>query len=106
MVAGVADDDGAFALVTGSDIYSTVPLDELTTALRFSGPADLVGGGYLWAENRAQLAYKPFLVSRSSGRGQVIAFTQDPSTRAYQEGLDLALLNAVLLGPAHASPYR
>ncbi|MCF8880008.1 M14 family metallopeptidase [Hyphobacterium sp. SN044] len=99
-------DDGAFALVTGSDIYSTVPLDELTTALRFAGPDDLVGGGYLWAENRAQLAYKPFIVSRSSGRGQVIAFTQDPSTRAYQEGLDLALLNAVLLGPAHASPYR
>lgn len=99
-------DDGAFALVTGSDIYSTVPLDELTTALRFAGPDDLVGGGYLWEENRAQLAYKPFLVTRASGRGHVIAFTQDPTTRAYQEGLDLALLNAVLLGPAHARPLR
>ncbi|MAL10364.1 MAG: carboxypeptidase [Maricaulis sp.] len=99
-------DDGAYALVTGSDIYSTVPLDELTTALRFAGPSDVVGGGYLWEENRAQIAFKPFVVSRRSGSGYVIAFTQDPTTRAYQEGLDLTLLNAVLLGPAHASPLR
>lgn len=99
-------ENGAAALVTGSDIYAPVQRDEATTALRFAGSEDLLAGGYLWAEYAEQLAQKPFLVSRRMGRGHVIAFTQSPTTRAYLEGLDLMLLNAVLLGPAHSRALR
>lgn len=99
-------EDGATALVTGSDIYAPVSMDDATTAMRFGGGDDLVEAGYLWAENTAQMAYKPFVIQRSSGYGQVVAFTQSPTTRAYLEGLDLLLLNAVLLGPAQSRAFR
>jgi hypothetical protein len=104
MSAGYAG--GAAALVTGSDIYAPVGLGEATTAMRFAAPGDLLAGGYLWEEYAEQLAYKPFVLSRRHGDGQVIAFTQSPTTRAYLEGLDLLLLNAVLLGPAHTRGFR
>jgi len=102
--AGYAN--GAAAMVTGSDIYTAVPLDEADTVLRFAGPEDLVASGYLWEENIAQTAYKPFMVSRRTGSGFVVAFTQDPTARGYQEGLDLALLNAVILAPARSYRLR
>ena len=98
--------DGAAVLATGSDIYAPISLDEAVTAMRFSGPDTLLAGGYMWAEYTAQQAYKPFVISNSMGSGQVIAFTQSPTTRAYLDGLDLLLLNAVLLGPAHSSGMR
>lgn len=97
---------GAAAMVTGSDIYTAVPLDEADTVLRFAGPDELVASGHLWEENQAQIAFKPFLVSRRTGSGFVIAFTQDPTARAYQAGLDLALLNAVILAPARSTRLR
>ena len=97
---------GAAAMVTGSDIYTAVPLDEADTVLRFAGPDTLVASGHLWEENIAQTAYKPFLVSRRTGAGFVVAFTQDPTARGYQEGLDLALLNAVILAPARSWRLR
>lgn len=99
-------EDGAYALVTGSDIYAPVALDDATTAMRFGTPEELLQGGYLWAEYAEQLALKPFVVTRRMGRGHVIAFTQSPTTRAYLEGLDLLLLNAVLLGPANSNRLR
>jgi hypothetical protein len=102
--AGYAE--GAAAMVTGSDIYTAVPLDEADTVLRFAGPEGLVASGYLWDENIAQTAYKPFMVSRRTGSGFVVAFTQDPTARGYQEGLDLALLNAVILAPARSWRLR
>ena len=74
--------------------------------MRFAGPDTLVAGGYMWAESTSQIAFKPFVISNSMGSGQVIAFTQAPTTRAYLEGLDLLLLNAVLLGPAHSRGMR
>ncbi len=97
---------GAAVLVTGSDIYAPISRDEADTAMRFAGPDDVVAGGYMWAESVSQIAYKPFLISNSMGSGQVIAFTQAPTTRAYLDGLDLLLLNAVLLGPAHSRGMR
>lgn len=99
-------EDGATALVTGSDIYAPVNMDDATTALRFGGGDDLVQAGYLWAENTEQMAYKPFVIQQSMGYGQVVAFTQSPTTRAYLDGLDLLLLNAVILGPAQSRAYR
>ena len=99
-------ESGASAMVTGSAIYAPIQLDTATTAMRFAGPDDLIDAGYMWAENTAQLAYKPYVISNRIGNGQVIAFTQAPTTRAYLEGLDLLLLNAVILGPAHSRRMR
>ncbi len=99
-------DGGAAALVTGADIYAPVERDDAVTALRFADGETLLAGGYLWEEYAEQLAHKPFVVTNRMGRGHVVAFTQSPTTRAYLEGLDLMLLNAVLLGPAHSRVLR
>jgi hypothetical protein len=45
-------------------------------------------------------------VSQSQGAGQVIAFTQDPTVRAYMDGLNVMLMNAIFRGAAHARPMR
>ena len=69
-------------------------------------PDDVLASGYLWEENRKQLAYKPFAVVQPSGKGYVIGFTQDPNVRAYLDGLNLIFMNAILRGSAHARPIR
>ena len=65
-------------------------------------PGKLPESGYLWDHLRKQLAYKPFLVSQSVGRGNVIGFVTDPAFRAQMDGNNLLLLNAVFRGPAHS----
>ncbi|GER02669.1 hypothetical protein JCM17846_03510 [Iodidimonas nitroreducens] len=46
------------------------------------------------------------MVNEEEGRGQVIAITQESTTRAYQDGLDLLLINAIFRGAQHARPPR
>lgn len=93
-------------LVRGSDVYTPVRLSDGFNVARFQGPDDLLASGYIWDENRRQLAYKPFVVSESYGAGEVIAFTQDPTVRAYLDGLNVMLMNAIFRGAAHARPSR
>ena len=74
--------------------------------ISFAGPADLVTSGYLWEETKRQLAFKPFVVVEPKGRGQLIVFTQNPTVRAYLDGLNVLLANAIFRGAAHANPPR
>ena len=92
--------DSANALVTGSSIYRPLNAADGTNVFRFAGADELLLSGYLWEENRAQLAYKPFVMAQPYGGGVTIGFTQEPTTRAYLNGLNLLLANAVVLGPA------
>jgi len=93
-------DNGAVVLATGTQIFT--PLDRANgiNVLRFAAPGNLIASGYVWEENRRQLAYKPYLMAQPQGRGLVIGFAHDPSTRAYLEGLDLMIANAVLVAPS------
>lgn len=90
-----------YAVVSGRSIYSPIKLDKGINAAVFAGPDQVLASGYLWEENRKQLAYKPLVVAARSGRGIVVAFTADPNYRAYVDGMNLFLLNAVFRGPAH-----
>ncbi|MBL4597233.1 MAG: carboxypeptidase [Robiginitomaculum sp.] len=89
------------ALLTGNRIYRPLNEADGTNVFRFAGPDDLLASGYLWEENRHQLAFKPFVMAQPHGDGMVIGFTQSPTTRAYLNGLTLLLANAIILGPAH-----
>ncbi len=93
-------------LVRGADIYTPIRIDDGVNVARFQGPDDLLASGYLWEENRRQLAYKPFALAQPRGAGQVVAFTQDPTVRAYLDGLNIILMNAIFRGSAHARPLR
>ena len=91
-----------YAVVSGRAIYSPIKLDKGINAAVFAAPDQLLASGYLWEENRKQLAYKPLVVAARSGRGVVVAFTADPNYRAYVDGMNLFFLNAIFRGPAHA----
>lgn len=99
--AGVARE--LSVMVRGSDIYTPLTRDQGTNVVRLAGPDQVLASGQLWAENRRQLAYKPVAMASELGRGQVVAFTQDVTMRAFLEGLKPLFLNAVFRGPAHAS---
>lgn len=88
------------------DIYTPVTIDNGRNVVNYAGSDDILASGYLWEETRAQLAHKPFVISEPKGRGQVIGFTADPTVRAYLDGLNLMLVNAIFRGSAHSRPTR
>ena len=100
--AGVAP--SVNVLVQGSDIYTPLKRGEGTNVARFGSSDALLASGQLWAENRRQLAYKPAVMVSDHGRGQIVAFVQDPTFRGYMDGLKVLLMNALFRGPAHSSP--
>lgn len=104
MSAGVAAN--LHVLYQGGDIYTPVTLDEGTAVASFAGPNDVLASGYLWEETRLQLAHKPFAIVEPEGRGYVIGFTADPTSRGFMHGLDVILANAIFRGAAHADPVR
>ena len=97
--AGVAPE--LSILVSGADIYAPLRLDQGANVVSFAGPDDLLAAGYIWEENRAQLAYKPAVVAQSLGGGQLIGFAHDPTARGFMRGLDVLFLNAVFRGPSY-----
>ena len=96
--------DSVYALVRGRAIYTPLTLDKGRNPAVFAGGDELVAGGYLWEENRKQMAYKPLTMVEGHGRGLVIGFVADPNYRAYMDGLNTIFLNAVFRGPARARP--
>ncbi|KPP95416.1 M14 family metallopeptidase [Erythrobacter sp. HL-111] len=93
-------DEGAVVLASGSLIYTPLDRGTGTNVLHYAPADSLVASGYVWEENRRQLAFKPYLVAQETGDGLAIGFAQDPSTRAYLDGLDLLIANAVLVAPS------
>jgi hypothetical protein len=91
--------DGSIgALVEGSRIFSPLTLDEGSNVGRYGELDSLVLSGIVWEEARPQLANKAFLMHEPTGRGQIIAFAEDPNYRAYAEATQLLFINAVVLG--------
>tara|TARA_R110000744_G_scaffold160684_2_gene277003 strand:+ start:4420 stop:7119 length:2700 start_codon:yes stop_codon:yes gene_type:complete len=94
------------AIAYGSDIYAPIKLASGKNLAWFSDAENVLASGYLWAENKKQLAYKPYLIHQPMGRGMVIAFTQEPTTRAYLDGLNVMLMNTIFRAAAHATPLK
>ena len=86
-------------LVEGSRVFSPITLDAGTNVGRYADVENLVMGGIVWEDAKPQLASKAYLIHQPVGRGQVVAFAEDPNYRAYSEASQLLFINAVLLGP-------
>jgi hypothetical protein len=86
-------------LVEGGRVFTPLTLDQGTNVGRYDVLDRLVLSGTVWEEARPQLASKAFLMHQPVGRGQLIAFAEDPNYRAYAEATQLLFINAVLLGP-------
>lgn len=93
-------DDGAIVLASGSLVFTPLDRADGSNVMRFAAPEALIESGYVWDENRRQLAFKPFMMAQGTGRGLTIGFAHDPSTRGYLDGLDLLIANAVLIAPS------
>ena len=98
LAAGTDGEIGA--LVEGSRVFRPITLDRGTNVGRYGEVDNLVLSGIVWEESKPQLASKAFLIHQPMGRGQIIAFAEDPNYRAYSEATQLLFINAVLLGPA------
>lgn len=88
-------------LVTSNRIFEPLKLNEGTNVGRYAPAERLLLSGYLWKELPGRLAHHAFLMHQSLGRGNVVAFAEDPGFRAYLVGHQLFLANAVFLGPGH-----
>lgn len=104
LTAGV--NPSVVGMVYGNDIYAPVKLESGKNVAWFASKDNVLASGYLWEENKPQLAYKPFLIHQPHGRGMVISFTQEPTSRAYLDGLNVMFLNTIFRGAAHANPVR
>lgn len=102
--AGVAPE--IYVLARHANSYRPLRLDEGVNVAAFAPADELLASGHIWESHRRRLALKPFVMAKSLGRGQVIAFTQDPTARAYQDGLNTLVANAIFRAAAHARPRR
>jgi len=94
---GFGYDGEASVVHDSSHILTPVKLDRGTNVVRFADEQTLLRAGFLWQENLKQLPQKAYLVHQPHGRGHVVAFAEDPNVRAFADGLNLMLMNAVLL---------
>jgi hypothetical protein len=86
-------------MLDGNLIFSPIRIDHGVNAVTFAGPDELVESGYLWDENRKQLAYKPAVVVQNEARGWVVGFVTDPTFRGFMDGENVLFLNAVFRAP-------
>ena len=56
--------------------------------------------GLIWDISSQRLSEKVYLSEESVGEGHVILFAEDPTFRAYWEGLDKLFFNGILYGPS------
>jgi len=80
-----------------ANILTPVKLDRGTNVAIYAVADELVQAGFVFDDSRRQLPQKAYLVHQPRGRGHVVAFAEDPNVRAFADGLNLLLLNAVLL---------
>ncbi|MGX5914234.1 M14 family metallopeptidase [Aliidiomarina sp. Khilg15.8] len=104
LTAGVPEQ--VHSMYIGRDIYTPLSINHGRNVVSFADAESVLASGYMWDENVQQIAYKPLLMVQPHGRGMVISFTQEPNFRAYMDGMNLLLMNAVFRGAAQATPLR
>ncbi len=88
-------------LSSSRSIYTPIKLDSGVNVVVFERREKLLVAGFAWDDKLDQLAQKSYLVHQPVGRGHVVGFAEDPTVRAFADGLHLLFLNAVLLGPGY-----
>ena len=90
------------SIYNGNDVFTPIDIDHGRNIAWFAGADSLLASGFLWDDIAQQLPYKPLLMWQPSGKGMIISFTQEPTYRAYMDGLNTLLMNALFLAPAKA----
>lgn len=98
---GFGYDGDANVMVSSGTIFTPIKLDKGRNVGLYMPEGKLMLSGFAWEETRKQFANKAYLMHQRYGRGNVVAFSEDPTIRAFVDGLNLLLLNAVFFGPSH-----
>lgn len=88
-------------MVDSNRIYGLIKLDRGTNVASYLAKDGMVASGHLWDDALRQLPNKAFLVHARAGLGHVIGFVEDPNYRAFMDGLNGFMMNALFLGPGH-----
>jgi hypothetical protein len=93
-------DDEIQTVIEGARVFAPIRLNNGTNVGVYAKPDRLVAAGHVWEEAKPLLAERAYLMHQPMGRGQIVAFAEDPNYRAYAEATQLLFINAVLLGSA------
>ncbi|MDV6316312.1 M14 family zinc carboxypeptidase [Idiomarina sp. HP20-50] len=90
------------SIYNGNDVFSPIDISHGRNIAWFADRENMLASGFLWDDIARQLPYKPLLIWQPTGKGMIISFTQEPTYRAYMDGLNTLLMNALFLAPAKA----
>lgn len=88
-------------MMDSNRIFSLLKLDKGRNIAVYAPEEKMLVSGFMFDDARRQLPNKAYLMHVPTGRGHVIAFAEDPNYRAFMDGLNVMILNAVFLGPGH-----
>jgi len=94
-------DSDTCVLVSSRNIFTPLKLDKGRNVGLYTTADKLMMSGFSWTDVRDQLAEKAYLMDQPLGAGHVVAFAEDPGYRAFCDGLNILLFNAIFFGPAH-----
>jgi hypothetical protein len=94
-------DGDANVMVNSRNIFTPLKLDKGTNVGLYMPEDKLVLSGFIFEDSKKQLPNKAYLMHQPHGSGHVVAFAEDPNTRAFFDGTNLLLMNAIFFGPAH-----
>ena len=98
---GLGYDGSANVMVDSPNIFTPLKLDRGTNVATYYPENEALLSGFTYEATRKQTGNKAYLMHQSSGRGNVIAFAEEPNYRAFMDGLNILFLNGVLFGPSH-----
>lgn len=88
-------------IVDSDRIFTPLRLDQGVNVARYLPDDRFLVSGLVWEDARKQLPGKAYLMYVRAGRGHLVAFAEDPGYRAFLDGLNVMLLNAIFLSPGH-----
>jgi hypothetical protein len=89
----------AFVMVNGNNVFTPLKLDKGRNVAVFAPAEEARVSGFAWERTHQALAQKAYLMHTTMGRGNIVAFTEEPTFRAFMDGLNLMLLNGIFFGP-------
>ncbi len=100
-----AGTDGEIPMtVSGRRVLTPIGRDLGYNVGVYAAGDQLLVAGRIGDRAKEQRSEKAALIHQPVGRGQIVAFAEDPNAYGFSEATSLLFMNAVLLGPAHLPP--
>ena len=87
--------------MSGNLILSPLAPNKGTNLVTFHRGQGLMTSGFCWPETLKLIGGTPYVLCESSGDGHVVAFVDDPCSRAMFPSIQRLMFNAVFFGPGH-----